>query len=120
MRESTKWFLHIISGAIIIVVLGIHFCIMHFDDLLWYLGIGFKDTLSFAAVSYRSKMLFHLIVYLILLGTALYHGFYGLRSILFELSLGTRLEKIVSIGITIIGVLLFIYGAQAIIIGYLS
>ena len=120
MKESTKWSLHLISGALIVVVLGIHFGVMHLDYLLYQLGISGSDPLAFESVASRSKMMFHVVVYLVLLAAALYHGFYGLRSLLFELPLGSGTEKIVSIAVTVFGVLLFIYGAHAIIIGYIS
>lgn len=120
MKESTKWFLFIIAGALIVFLLGIHIVIMHFDDLLYSLGVGDKDVLSYESVAHRSKIFAHVVIYILLLGAALYHGLYGFRSLLFELPLGKSLHNALSIIITIAGVLLFIYGAHAIIIGYIS
>ena len=118
MRESTLWFLHFLAGAVIIVALGIHFGIMHLDDLLFSLGIGDKDVLSYESVLYRSRMIFHLVVYLVLLAAALYHGLYGFRSLVLELPLGQTLEKVVGVVTLLGGLALFTYGAHAIIIGY--
>jgi succinate dehydrogenase hydrophobic anchor subunit len=118
MRESTLWFLHFLAGAVIIIVLGIHFSIMHLDKLLVALGIGYSDVLSYESVLQRSRMMFHLVVYLVLLGAALYHGLYGFRSLVLELPLGKALEKVVSAVTLLGGLLLFIYGAYAIIVGY--
>ena len=120
MRESTKWTVHFITGAIIVVVLGIHFLVMHLDYIMYSLGLGDKDPLTYTSVAARSKMIFHVIVYLVLLGAALFHGFYGLRSIIFELAPGRKLEKAVSATVILVGLLLFLYGAQAIIRGYVS
>ena len=118
MRESTLWVLHFITGVFIVVALGIHFGIMHLDHLLFSLGIGDKDVLSYASVFQRSKLIFHLVVYLVLLAAALYHGLYGFRSLVLELPLGQTLEKVVGVVTLLGGLALFTYGAHAIIIGY--
>ncbi len=40
MRESTLWFWHIIAGAVILVLLGLHMAIMHLDDILACSALG--------------------------------------------------------------------------------
>lgn len=115
MRESKFWTLHILSGGIILILLGIHMFIMHLDSLLGLLGIGYRDVLSFGSVLIRSKQLFHFIVYILLLGFALYHGLYGLRSMILELSMSERAEKVVSAVTTIMGVALFAYGTYVLV-----
>jgi succinate dehydrogenase hydrophobic anchor subunit len=57
-------------------------------------------------------------VYLVLLAAALYHGLYGFRSLVLELPLGQTLEKAVGVVTLLGGILLFIYAARAIVIGY--
>ncbi|MCL2877424.1 MAG: hypothetical protein FWF13_01435 [Acidobacteria bacterium] len=52
-----------------------------------------------------------MVVYIALLGTALFHGLYGLRSIFYELSLPKFLEKAVGKTLCIAGIALFIYGS---------
>ena len=119
MRESTLWFFHFIAGAVILFLLGIHMGVMHWDYILVQLGMmGDKEVLSYASVVQRSEMVFHLVVYIMLLGLALYHGLYGFRSIVLELSFVKTIHRPVSIVITIGGFLLFIFGAYAIIIGF--
>jgi len=120
MRESTLWFLHLISGIVILVVLGIHLGVMHLDDILVALGIGYSDVLSYNSMLERAQSLFHTIVYLILLGAALFHGLYGFRSMLYELPLKPALERTLGTLITLVGLLLFAYGAYVIIVGFVS
>ena len=110
MKESTLWVWHIIAGVVIFVLLGIHMFIMHLDDILVALGIGYHDPISASSVFARSKQVFYMVTYIVLLGAALYHGLYGLRNILFELSLPKAGEKIVNWLFALGGLALFVYG----------
>lgn len=119
MKESNLWFLFIAAGAIILVLLGIHMAIMHMESLLAFIGIGYKHVLSSESVGMRSKMLHHVILYMLLLATALFHGLYGFRSIVYELPINVFLKRFTDIVVTLAGFLFFFWGAAAIIIGYL-
>lgn len=120
MKESTFWSWHILAAIAMIVVLTIHMGVMHLDNLMILLGFGQEDVLSFQSVLERSKSIYYLFIYLILLGAALYHGLYGFQTILFETSIGKKLAKPIKVLIPIGGFLLFIWGAYAIIVGYTS
>jgi len=113
MRESKLWVFHLISGAVIFVLLSIHMFIMHLDTILNSIGFGLQPPISWNAVFARSKDLFFMITYIILLGAALYHGLYGFKNILFELTLTKKLEKVISGVLTFCGILLFVYGTYA-------
>lgn len=113
MRESKLWMLSIVSAGVIFVLLGLHMVIMHLDVVL---GLSSGDPISAESVFARSKQIFFMITYILLLGAALYHGFYGLRNILSELPLSASLEKVVSWALTLAGFGLFIYGSIAAIV----
>jgi succinate dehydrogenase / fumarate reductase membrane anchor subunit len=113
MRESKLWFWHILSAAIILVILGVHMAIMHMGASLSAIGLGFREPVAAAAVFQRSKQLIFMATYIILLGAALFHGLYGLRSMLFELSLSKTLEKAISRVCALAGICLFVYGSYA-------
>ena len=116
MRESTLWMLHLLAGAVMLTVLGIHFGVMHLGELF---GIPRAEVLTFALVDVRSGMAFYLVVYLILLAAALYHGLYGFRSIIFEISfIGPVVRKAVSFILVLSGWGFFFYGAYTIIAGF--
>jgi succinate dehydrogenase / fumarate reductase membrane anchor subunit len=118
MRESTLWLMHLAAGAVMLVVLGIHFGVMHMGSLF---GIPRGEVLTFASVSARSGQMFYLVVYLVLLVAALYHGLYGLRSMLFELSfIGAGLRKTINITLVLAGWGFFFYGAWTIVAGFLG
>jgi succinate dehydrogenase hydrophobic anchor subunit len=111
MRESKLWFWHILSAVIILVLLGVHMGTMHLAALLKFVGIGSGEAVKSAEVFHRSQQVIYMITYIILLGTGLFHGLYGLRSILFELSLSKTLEKTIGSICAVAGIGLFIYGS---------
>ena len=116
MRESKLWFWHIITAVIILVLLGIHMFIMHLGAIMGALGLGSGHPVSADVVFQRSQQGIFMVTYIILLGAALFHGLYGLRSMLYELSLSKAVEKAIGMVCALAGVGLFIYGSYAAII----
>ncbi len=118
MRESTLWMLHLAAGAVLLVVLGIHYGVMHLGELF---DIPRATVLSFPSVQTRSHNPFYLLVYISLLVAALYHGLYGLRSLICELSIIRQAaRKVISILIVLSGCGFFCYAAYAIIAGFVK
>jgi succinate dehydrogenase hydrophobic anchor subunit len=111
MRESKLWFWHILTAVIILVLLGLHMGIMHLGAILGALGIGSSHPTNSEEVFRRSQQLFFMVTYILLLGAALFHGLYGLRSMLFELSLSRTAEKFIGGLCAVAGVALFVYGS---------
>ncbi len=112
MNETRNWTWHIIAGVVILVFLGLHMAIMHLDHLAgWFSTAG--GVTSWTNVLARSKNTFFAITYIVLLAAALYHGLYGLRNILFELSIGPSGQKLVDGVFWIAGVCLFAAGSLA-------
>lgn len=118
MKESRLWFWFIASGLVMIILLAIHMSIMHMSFLMAKLGLGSEDVLNSASVLFRSRMPFHVLVYILLLGTGLFHGLYGLRGIVYELPIGEVLKKTGDILILLAGFSLFLFGAYAIYLGF--
>ncbi len=119
MRESTLWFWHLMAGIVIIFVLGIHIGVMHLDKIMQVIGImSAGDVLSYAEVLARAKTIAYLVIYLLLMWFALYHGFYGLRSMILEISMSKTAQAVVNWVVFLFGFGLAIYGTYVIIIGY--
>ncbi len=116
MRESKLWFWHILSGVVILVLLGIHMGIMHLGAIWSALGIGSGEPTQWSEVIARSRQALFMVTYIVLLGAALFHGLYGLRSMLFELSLSKSVEKAIGGLCAVAGVVLFIYGSYVAIV----
>jgi succinate dehydrogenase/fumarate reductase cytochrome b subunit len=113
MRDRTLWTWHIGTGLVILVLLGLHMTIMHLNATLGFFGAQDVEPTGWESVAARAGSLFFTLTYVLLLGAALYHGFYGFRNILMELNPGRTLRRIINVGLSVIGVALFVFGAWA-------
>lgn len=118
MRASTLWFWHIVAGAVILILLSVHMAIMHLNDIMTFLGIHNESPVDAASVFARSRQAFFMITYILLLGAALFHGLYGFRTIVLELTLSQRFEKVLTAVLVLAGLALFVYGTYAAIAIY--
>jgi succinate dehydrogenase/fumarate reductase cytochrome b subunit len=110
MRETASWTWFLIAGIVIFALLGLHMIVMHLTGLLRVFNPFGYDAVAWRNVVYRSRDLFFTVSYIILLGAALYHGFYGLRTIVFELGITKQAGKALSVFLWIVGVALFCIG----------
>lgn len=111
MRDRTLWTWHLAAGVVILVFLGLHMAIMHLDSTLGIFNPAGAKPVDWASVVLRMRSLFFAITYVVLLGAALYHGLYGLRNILLELHPGAALSATVNVGLWLVGLGLFGFGA---------
>ncbi|MBP1610375.1 MAG: hypothetical protein H6Q04_2610 [Acidobacteria bacterium] len=114
MNQTRYWSWHMVAGVIILVLLGLHMVTMHMGGLT---GLFVADrTLESVAEpnsQARDALLSMTFMYVVLLGIALFHGLYGLRTILFELTLKPATEKVISALLLIAGLGLFVFGTWA-------
>ena len=110
MRESRWWILSLSAAALMVVLLTLHMGLMHLSGLMKVLGVDPGDVRSFAAVMERGRSLAQMVFYLLFLGAALYHGLYGLRSVLLEVT-PPRGQGVLSGLVLAAGLLAFAYGA---------
>lgn len=110
MRETKYWTWHMAAGVVILLLLGMHMLIMHTGVLgNWYAPFG-GEAVSRSNSQFRDSHWTFTASYILLLAFALYHGLYGLRTILFELTLKPALEKVVTVVIVAGGAALFALG----------
>lgn len=108
MRETRLWSLHLLAIPVILVLLGMHFALMHYAPVFY--GISVEEARSFEVMIERGRNAAQFVLYILLLAAGLYHGFYGLRGIIRELPLTPSLAKTVDIGVLIVGLLVFALG----------
>jgi succinate dehydrogenase hydrophobic anchor subunit len=114
MRETKYWTWHMAAGVVILVLLGLHMLIMHLGGITHlFVQTPAQPAVSKANSLARDGNLFFTATYIILLGTALYHGLYGFRTILFELTLKPASEKAINAVLLILGLGLFGLGSWA-------
>ncbi|MEO0145131.1 MAG: hypothetical protein ABIL49_07775 [candidate division WOR-3 bacterium] len=100
MREGKLWFLHILSGALLVVLLGGH---------MYYMHLSGTDPLSVENTFKRAKDIFFPISYTLFVALALFHGLYGLRGILLERFHTPFSQKIINILLSFVGFIFFLY-----------
>lgn len=108
MRETRLWFLSLTCTSLIIVLLGLHFAIMHYAPV--FTGQTIEEARSFEMLLARGRDVAQFIVYILFLAAALYHGLYGLRGIIIELPVARGRTRLVSRGLLLIGLAFFAYG----------
>jgi succinate dehydrogenase / fumarate reductase membrane anchor subunit len=114
MNETKYWTWHMAAGVVILILLGLHMTTMHMGGLtgLFVSHPGEESVAKINSQARDARMLF-MAGYILLLGIALYHGLYGLRTIIFELTLKPAAEKAVSAILLILGLGLFGIGTWA-------
>ena len=113
MRETKYWTWHMAAGVLILFLLGLHMLIMHVGGTTHLFAPNGGEAVSKANSLFRDGRLFFTLTYVLLLGVALYHGLYGLRTILFELTLKPAVEKATTFVLVVLGLGLFGLGAWA-------
>jgi len=113
MRDQKLWTWHVFTGVLILAFGGLHMTIMHLDDSLGLFNPAGGHAIDWANVAARARSAFFLVSYIVLLGAGLFHGFYGLRNILFEVGLGAGLKRVVSVVLVLAGLALFVLGIWA-------
>lgn len=108
MRETRLWSLHLLAIPVIIVLLGLHFAVMHYSPVFY--GTSIEEARTFEAMIARGKDITQFVLYILLLIAGLYHGLYGLRGIIRELPLTPALTKLVDMGILLVGFGIFALG----------
>lgn len=114
MKDQGLWTWHIAAGAVILVLLGLHMSVMHLEAVLglpWSPAGG--QPIEWANVVARAQHSFFAVSYVVLLGAALFHGFYGARNVVFELGLPPALKAAASWLFLLAGLALFVLGAWA-------
>lgn len=115
ISERSLWTLQAASGVVILVLLGLHMGIMHFDDTLVRLVVSpaSDEAIDWQNVAARGRMTFFTVTYVLLLGLALFHGLNGLRNILFELAPPRRTRTLIVAVLTVVGAGLLVLGTWA-------
>jgi succinate dehydrogenase hydrophobic anchor subunit len=113
MRETKFWTWHLLAGCAILILGSLHMITMHLDGVLGLFNPAGPHALDWANVAARAKQTAYVVIYILLLGTALFHGFYGLRNIVFELGIGKGARSFVNAVLVIGGLALFAFGTWA-------
>jgi succinate dehydrogenase hydrophobic anchor subunit len=113
MRETYSWTWFIIAGIVIFILGGLHMMTVHLNAILGIFNPAPGDAVDWENVSWRGRNLFFTVTYIFLLAAVLYHGFFGLRTILFELGPSRGGQRFITNFLWCAGIVLFIIGTYA-------
>lgn len=114
MSNKTKyWTWHMAAGVVLFFLLGLHMLIMHLGGSLHLFAPHAGEAVSKSNSMFRDSKICFTISYVVLLAIGLYHGLYGLRTILFELCLKPAIEKAITVLLVLVGVGLLVIGTWA-------
>ncbi len=113
MRDHRLWTLHVAAGVLILGFGALHMAVMHLDVILGLFSPAGGHPIDWANVMARGRTLFFTLSYVVLLGAALFHGFYGLRNILVELWPTSKVRATSGWLLAAAGLALFLYGTWA-------
>ncbi len=99
-----------VAALSMLALLSTHMVLLHLSGLLRAVGIDLGDVRSFAAVMERGRAAGQMVFYVLFLGAALFHGMYGLRSVLMEVIPARRLPLLTG-AVVLLGLAAFAYGA---------
>ena len=100
---SWAWILHRFTAALLILLLGAHFWVLHF--------VPANAIITFGGVSARLQQVLFWIIDYGLLVTGLYHGLNGLRNV--ALDYWPRTNRSLAVVLLIAGLAAAVYGAGA-------
>jgi succinate dehydrogenase hydrophobic anchor subunit len=113
VKETKYWVWSLSSAVVILIVLGMHMMLMHLDGILGLVESAWGDALAWRNVRARGQSDFFAASYVLLLGAALFHGLYGLRTILIEFWTSPRAARLIVAGCWTLGLALFTVGTYA-------
>jgi succinate dehydrogenase hydrophobic anchor subunit len=113
MRETYSWTWFIIAGIVIFILGGLHMMTVHMNAILGIFNPAPGDAVDWENVSGRGRNLFFTVTYIFLLAAVLYHGFFGLRTILFELGPSRGRQRFITKFLWCAGIVLFVIGTYA-------
>ena len=110
MRTTRFHLLHMLTGVLIAILLGIHMVILHLDAILGFFGVNVTEPTSWKSMIDRASQGIWAGLYIALLAFVLYHALYGLRGIILEVTPSARACRIVTRVIIAFGIIFFVGG----------
>ncbi len=111
-RKTKLQISNVVAPLVIFLLLGLHMTIMHTNALPFLAPYG-EDRDIMQNVLFRDRHLFFTITYILLLGAALYHGLFGLRTMLLERTFAPEAQRRITTILVALGGALFVLGTWA-------
>jgi succinate dehydrogenase hydrophobic anchor subunit len=105
------------AALVIFLLLGLHMTVMH-TSALHFLAPHGDDNDGLQNVLFRDRHLFFTLTYILLLAAALYHGLFGLRTMLLERTASPAARRTLTTLLLAVGAALFGLGTWAAIVAH--
>ena len=99
------WLLQRITAALVFIALGAHFWVIHFDVV--------GADITYKSVLHRFGNPWLVTMDVALLTTGVYHALNGARAIIFDFGLSAKMQRIVTWGLIVVGLLVLLFGINA-------
>jgi len=107
MRDTYLRIWQLFTGVAVAILLGIHIVMLHLTRIF---GASAADLTSWESMLGRARQGTLATLYIALLAFGLYHGLYGLRGIILELSPSPTTMRVINWVIIVLGIIVFIGG----------
>lgn len=112
--ETGYWTWHMVAGVVMVALLGLHMTTMHLGGQTGlFVAHPAEQAVSPANSQARDASLALTVGYVLLLGFGLYHGLFGLRTMLLELTLRPAAEQALTVALIVVGLALLGFGTWA-------
>ena len=110
------WLFQRVSGLLLLFLLGVHIWMGHFSGLNAVVEGRQEELVLFEIVKQRLAQGLFVFVDFSLLALVLYHGLNGVRNIVLEWPPLARSERTVTVGLWVLGMATFLYGAWVLLV----
>lgn len=104
-QGAWAWILQRLTAVLLLFFLGAHIFVLHY--------IPENMNIHFLGVAARFKSVLYMFIDSGLLAVSLYHGFNGVRNVLFDFVGDERKRNLVNIVLLVAGIAFFLWGAYA-------
>ena len=111
MVKTRLHLIFLLSAVLIAVLLGIHMVVLHLEGIMSLFGGSEVHATDWDPMIGRSMQGLWAALYIALLAFGLYHGLYGLRGIIIEMTTSANTIRFINWLFIIIGVVVFVWGS---------
>lgn len=110
MRAAYWRLLQLVTAVVVFFLLAAHMSLLKLGHFVGIFGAQ-EPSVSWSSVTERAASAGWTSFYVILLAVGLYHGLYGLRAVLLELSLPSVIARSLDYALVAVGVAVFAFGS---------
>jgi len=102
------WVLQRVTAALVFIALGAHFWAIHYDVV--------GQEITYKSVLHRFGNPWLVTMDVALLTTGVYHALNGARAIIFDFGLSAKMQKVVTWGLIVFGLIILLFGINALMV----